>query len=80
MGRCQNHERDWTGSNDAFTQTLPAVPATATSGPNCNGTQVCDSRGECGASNPFKPFHGCFVPSLPVAIALCYGDLGRSGT
>ncbi|KAK9834311.1 hypothetical protein WJX81_005574 [Elliptochloris bilobata] len=43
-----NHERDWTGSNDAFTPTLPAVPATATSGPGCNGTQVCDSRGECG--------------------------------
>ncbi len=51
----QNHERDWTGSGDAFTPEPPAVPATATSGPNCNGTQVCDSRGECGACPP-EPF------------------------
>ncbi len=51
-GLRQNHERDWTGSGDAFTPEPPAVPATATSGPNCNGTQVCDSRGECGARPP----------------------------
>ena len=39
------------------------MPASATSGPNCNGTQVCDSRGECGA----RPLPTALQGTAPVS-------------